>query len=80
MSNYHFNLVFRPESEGGYTVIVPALPGCITYGKTLDEAKAMAKDAIEGYLASQAKHSEEIRDDAESLISSLDLEKNLQHA
>ncbi len=38
------------EEEGGYTVLVPALPGCITYGETVDEAIAMAKEAIEVYI------------------------------
>ena len=35
----HYNIVLRSESEGGFTVIVPALPGCVTYGKNLVEAK-----------------------------------------
>lgn len=48
----HYNLIFRPELEGGFTVIVPSLPGCITYGKNLEEAKEMARDAIEGYTGS----------------------------
>jgi predicted RNase H-like HicB family nuclease len=38
------------EDDGGYTVIVPALPGCVTFGETIDEAIAMAKEAIEGYI------------------------------
>jgi antitoxin HicB len=46
----HFNLILRPEPEGGFTVIVPALPGCVTYGRNLAEAKDMAKDAIAGYI------------------------------
>jgi len=46
--NYRIRLV--KEEEGGYTVIVPALPGCITFGETIEEAIAMAKEAIEGYI------------------------------
>lgn len=42
----HYNLIFTPEPEGGFTVIVPSLPGCVTYGKDLNEAKEMARDAI----------------------------------
>ena len=34
-----FNVVFKPEKEGGFTVLVPLLPGCVSYGKTLEEAK-----------------------------------------
>jgi antitoxin HicB len=56
-----FTLVLDPdEEEGGYTVTVPALPGCITQGESLDEALAMAKDAIQSYLASLEAHGEPI--------------------
>ena len=53
-----YHVLFRPEPEGGYTVIVPTLLGCITYGRTLEEAHDMAADAIGGYLASLKKHGE----------------------
>ena len=52
MKILHYNLIFKPEREGGFTVIVPSLPGCVTYGKNLEEAKEMARDAIKGYLYS----------------------------
>ncbi len=35
-ARYHYNIMLRPEPEGGYTALVPALPGCVTYGRTLD--------------------------------------------
>jgi len=41
----------RPEPEGGYTVTVPSLPGCISYGETFEKAMEMIKDAMEGWLA-----------------------------
>ncbi len=44
-------LEFRPESEGGYTVTVATLPGCLTYGETFEEALTMVDDAIAGWLA-----------------------------
>ncbi len=44
-------LEFRPEPEGGYTVTVPALPGCLTYGETFEEAMTMVDDAMAGWLA-----------------------------
>lgn len=71
---YHYNLVLRPEPEGGFTAIVPALPGCVTYGRTLNEARKMAKDAIAGYIASLKKHKEHIPNDEETLVTSLDFE------
>lgn len=46
-----YKVVLEPQPEGGYTVFVPALPEVITEGETREEALAMAKDAIEGYLA-----------------------------
>ncbi len=44
-------LEFQPEPEGGYTVTVPGLPGCLTYGSTFEEAVSMIEDAIGGWLA-----------------------------
>lgn len=73
-SHYRYNVMLRPEPEGGFTVIVPALPGCVTYGRTLTEAKKMAKDAIAGYLKSLKKHREPSPTDDETLVASLDLE------
>lgn len=69
-----FNIFLRPEPEGGFTAIVPALPGCVTYGSTLAEAKKMAKDAISAYIESLKKHGEPIPTDEETLVASLDLE------
>lgn len=71
----HYNLVFHPEPEGGYTVIVPSLPGCITYGKTLGQAQKMAKDAISGYIASLKKHRQPIPSDEEAFIAAVDITK-----
>ena len=61
-----YRIVLRPEPEGGYTVIVPTLPGCVTYGATKEEANKMAEDAIRAYLKSMKKHGEEIVDDSET--------------
>jgi len=54
-TRYHYNIMLRPEPEGGFTAIVPALPGCVTYGRTLPEARKMPKDAISGYIKSLRK-------------------------
>ena len=45
-----FTVYFDAAPEGGYTVTCPALPGLVTEGDTLREARAMAKDAISGHL------------------------------
>lgn len=45
-----YTFVFNPEPEGGYTVTCPALPGLVTYGETIEEARNMAHDALEGLI------------------------------
>ncbi len=60
MKTLSYRIVLRKEPEGGYTVLVPALPGCVTYGKTVEEAIEMAKDAIRGYVESLIEDGEEI--------------------
>ncbi len=46
-----YTVVLEPdEEEGGYTVTVPALPGCISEGDSLEEALENIKEAIELYL------------------------------
>jgi predicted RNase H-like HicB family nuclease len=42
-----------PEPEGGYSVVVPALPGCVTEGDTIEEVQANVVEAAEGWLDSQ---------------------------
>ncbi len=50
-----YEIVLQPEAEGGFSVSVPHLPGCHTQGETREEALAMAKDSIEGYLEALAE-------------------------
>jgi len=66
MTFNNYKIMLKPEPEGGFTVVVPSLPGCITYGSTLTEAKAMAKEAIELYLESLTAHNEYILNDNET--------------
>jgi predicted RNase H-like HicB family nuclease len=73
-ARYRYNIMLRPEPEGGYTALVPALPGCVTYGRTLKEAQEMARDAISGYIASLRKHDDPIPTDDETLVASLEFE------
>jgi predicted RNase H-like HicB family nuclease len=53
---YQYTVLYEPAEEGGFVVTVPALPGLVTEGDTLDEARMMAEDAIRGYLESLMKH------------------------
>lgn len=45
-----FKVVLEPSEDGGYTVYVPALPGCISEGDTIEEALQNIREAIELYL------------------------------
>lgn len=55
-----YRILLKREPEGGFTVTVPSLPGCVTYGETIEEAINMAKEAIELYLESLRENGEEI--------------------
>lgn len=55
-----FRTIIEQDEDGNYVVQCPALPGCVSEGKSREEALANIKDAIEGYLASLKKHNEPI--------------------
>ena len=63
MSEHGYTVIYEPLVEGGFQVIVPALPGVITYGPTIDEARDMARDAIEAHLRGLLKDGEDIPED-----------------
>lgn len=71
--NRTYKINLRKEEDGGYTVFVPSLPGCITYGETVDEAISMAKEAIELYIEELEDRGETIPDDNDVLEYSLNL-------
>ena len=74
MRQLSYRILLRKEPEGGYTVIVPSLPGCVTYGDTIEEAIKMAKEAIELYMESLKEHGEEIPTEEATLEYTLTLE------
>ena len=45
-----YTVILTREEDGRYSVSVPALPGCLTWGETQEEAVRMAEEAIEGHL------------------------------
>ena len=73
----NYKILLRKESEGGYTVLVPTLPGCVTYGKTIEIAIAMAKEAIELYLESLKDNGEDIPTEEDTLEYLLRIEANV---
>jgi predicted RNase H-like HicB family nuclease len=74
MQHLAYRILLRKEPEGGFTVIVPSLPGCVTYGETMDEAVEMAKEAIELYIESLEAHDEPVPTDTQMFEYTLVLE------
>lgn len=74
---YTIILIPGEQDEGGYWVSVPALPGCVTEGDTLEEAICNAKEAVAGYLLSLADRGIPIPDEGdrtEHLITAVTIE------
>lgn len=46
-----YTFVFDPDPDGGFVVTCPALPGLVTHGDTMERAREMAIDAMEGYIS-----------------------------
>jgi predicted RNase H-like HicB family nuclease len=63
-----YTITLQKDEDGIYVVKCPSLPGCISQGKTKDEALSNIKDAIEGYLQSLKKHNEPIPSIDEELV------------
>ncbi len=60
MKLFEYTVIFENAEEGGYTVHVPALHGLVTEGETYEEAKAMALDAIKGYVEALLEHGQPV--------------------
>lgn len=61
-----YDVLLEPDDEGrGYTVRVPALPGCITEGRTRDEALANARETIIGFIEALEKAGEPVPEEKE---------------
>jgi len=63
LAEYGFTVLFEQLEEGGYPVIVSALPGIVTCGRTLPEAREMASDAIACHIRGLLKNNEEVTED-----------------
>lgn len=61
-----YAVVLTPEAQGGYSVVVPAFPGCTSQGKTREEALSMIREAIEVYIESLVAHGDPIPDRSRS--------------
>jgi predicted RNase H-like HicB family nuclease len=62
---YQYTAIFELNERGGYTVMVPTLPGLVTEGDNLNDARTMAEDAIRCYIEGLRKIKEEIPEENE---------------
>lgn len=75
-----YTAIFEEAPEGGYVVRIPTL-GCVTQGDTFEEAKEMAQDVIQAYLASLLKHGEPIPEEGPiEIVSSISVPISMRAA
>ncbi len=68
MRIYNYTVVITPDVTGGYVVTCPALPGLVTQGETLEEARANAMEAIDLYLEVLLEDGEPIPQDVAPML------------
>jgi predicted RNase H-like HicB family nuclease len=72
MVTHDFKVFLEPDEEfGGYVVVCPTLPGCYSQGKTVSEALANIREAIELVLEDMESRGEQIPDPSEVLVGSV---------
>ena len=76
MRTLRYKIHIRPETDGTYTVIVPSLPGCLTFGNTIEEAIEMAKEAIEVYIESLVARGKKIPVEEDEIEATVTVEAN----
>lgn len=63
-----YTVILEPDNEGrGYTVLVPVLPGCVTQGRTREEALSRATEAIAAYIESLEADGEPVPEEREPI-------------
>jgi antitoxin HicB len=66
MREYRYTMILNPEpEEGGYSVTLPALPGCLAQGETIEEAISMPKEAIALHIEGLLQDGEPIPEETE---------------
>lgn len=63
-----YRITLQKDEDGIFVAKCPSLPGCVSQGKTREEAIANIKDAIQGYLQSLKKHDEPVPPVDEELV------------
>jgi antitoxin HicB len=66
MKEYRHTIILQPEpEEGGYSVTVPALPGCVAQGETIEQAIALAREAIALHVSGLLEEGEPVPEEIE---------------
>jgi antitoxin HicB len=68
MKSYNYTVILQPLAEGGFSVLVPAIPEICTFGENVEEARRMAEDAIRCFLESALKTGEPIPQNMEPTL------------
>lgn len=76
MRTLRYKILIRPETDGTYTVIVSSLPGCLTFGYTIEEALEIAKEAIDVYIESLISRGKEIPIEEDQIEATITVEAN----
>ena len=63
MKNYTYRVIIEPDENNTFHAFVPTLPGCHTWGETIEEARHNIRDAIDAYLRSLKADGEVIPED-----------------
>ena len=66
MKEFNYTVIYEPLRNGGYNVIVPAIPEICTFGETRVEAREMARDAIRCFIESALQVGDKIPDDVDT--------------
>lgn len=68
-----YRIILHKEEDGRYSASVPALPGCFTFGDSVEETMEMVKEAIEIYVEELKERGEQIPDDSDTFEYSLNI-------
>lgn len=60
MRNYTFRIIIEPDEKGTFHGYVPSLPGCHTWGETIEETRKNIRDAVKAYLYSLIEDGEAV--------------------
>lgn len=65
---YHYTAIFEPDENGGFTVTIPALPGCISEGDTFEEALKNIQEAASLYLEVTREKKQEVPQERNGVV------------